>query len=128
MERVLMIQLPQKEQVTKICAKLKIRVTDVPEENFIQTIGSLAGFQTSIAKAPVVDLPQEGILVFCELKEKNLDKFLELSRKAGLNIPYKAILTPTNMHWTVSELYKELKKEREAISAGSQADHSGSPE
>ncbi len=54
-------------------------------------------------------------LVLCGLRDKRLDKVLFELRRADIPIDYKAILTPSNQEWTVSELMKELQRERQAM-------------
>jgi len=51
-------------------------------------------------------------LIFCGLGEGQLDAFLEAYRASGLApIACKAVVTPTNLQWTLYDLLEELKKE-----------------
>ena len=50
----------------------------------------------------VMDLP--GVL---------LDFFLQGMHQAGIHVPLKAALTPTNVSWTASALQQELQRERQ---------------
>ena len=61
------------------------------------------------------ELPPTGLLVFCGLRNSHMDRFLQGLRHAGIEIPHKAVLTPTNQHWTVFQLAWELERERRHI-------------
>ena len=43
------------------------------------------------------------------------DKLLAALRTAGIRIPHKAVLTPTNQNWNVYQLAQELERERQAM-------------
>ena len=42
-------------------------------------------------------------------------------REKGVQIDYKAVVTPHNRQWTVLELLEELKRERQAIREAQQS-------
>ena len=60
-------------------------------------------------------LPETGLLVMCGLKNSHMDKLLAALRNAGIVIPHKAVLTPTNQNWNVCRLAQELERERQAM-------------
>ena len=51
----------------------------------------------------------------CGLKNSHMDKLLAALRNAGIVIPHKAVLTPTNQNWNVYRLAQELERERQAM-------------
>ena len=56
-----------------------------------------------------------GMMIFTGLSEMTLDRVLAGLRAQQIRIPYKAILTPTNQHWTPEECFIEIKKEHEQM-------------
>lgn len=54
-------------------------------------------------------------LIFVSLSEKELDAALNGLRRLNLNIPLKAVLTPSNSKMTLSRLIAELEKEHKAL-------------
>ena len=44
-----------------------------------------------------------------------MNYMLAYLRKEKIQIPLKAVLTPTNRHWNSLELYAEIKKEHEQM-------------
>ena len=77
-----------------------------------QKIGYLAGV-SGYRETP---LPiGEDMLLFAQTTADMIDPALELLKKNRISIGLKAIVTPYNVGWTLSELYQELVKEREKI-------------
>lgn len=71
---------------------------------------SEAGQQASII--PI----NEELLVLCGFTEERLEQLLERLRKAGVSRSVmKAVVTESNAHWTVYELYGHLAEERKQI-------------
>jgi len=58
------------------------------------------------------------MLVFCGLTGAQLDRLLSSLRRAGVRIPLKAVLTPTNAGWDSVKLHSELERERRAVLEG----------
>ena len=90
--------------------RLSLRIISVPASRHGCTIAQvLRGEGGACAAKPplreemlVMDLP--GVL---------LDFFLQGMRQAGIDVPLKAALTPTNVSWTASALQQELQRERQ---------------
>ena len=56
---------------------------------------------------------REELMVFCGFTEERLDELLDKLKKAGVpRTILKAVLTETNAHWTIYELYDHLMEER----------------
>ena len=73
----------------------------------------LAGYAHTQAAAS--DLVPETCLVMCGLEEAQLDGLLGAMKAAGIIIPLKAIATPHNKGWSLAQLMRELRREREAL-------------
>lgn len=116
MEKLLLFQITPEEPILKIAQRLHLRTVSVPVCDYTKSIGQLAGFPDNTAEKIYTGAPLEGsLLVLCDVKERHTDQLLEKLRTANLSITYKAILTPTNRHWNVLQLYEELHREHLAI-------------
>lgn len=117
MEKVLLIAIPQAEQVEQLAIKQHLRAVRVQPSAYGQSIGQLAGYAVPADAAGTAadELPPTGLLVFCGLRNSHMDRFLQGLRHAGIEIPHKAVLTPTNQHWTVFQLAWELERERRSL-------------
>ena len=125
MEKVLLIAIPQAEQVEQLAVKQHLRVVHIQPSAYGQSIGQLAGYAVPADAAGTAadELPSTGLLVFCGLRNSHMDRFLQGLRHAGIEIPHKAVLTPTNSQWNPVQLYTELCRERDALRQGKQTVH-----
>lgn len=110
-----------------LCMKARSKV--VTEEQFQQPVGMLAGMvDISFNEPEDTSSFTDEMLVISGFYSKRINDLMVRLRKAGVgDIKYKAALTPTNMHWTGVQLYRELAKEREAIEKGQAAHHEEVP-
>ncbi|MDY4191772.1 MAG: DUF3783 domain-containing protein [Oscillospiraceae bacterium] len=120
-KRLVMLYALEEEKLAKTLKLLKARelpARKVLPEQAGETLGYLAGyagFEASGGPAPS-DAPREECMVLAGLEERELHSFLDDLRRAGVEIPLKAVVTGPNRGWTFARLMGELQKEREAIS------------
>ena len=55
------------------------------------------------------------MLIFCFLSDGLLNQMLQGLRKAGVYIPLKAVLTPSNCMWNSYMIHREIAKEHEMM-------------
>ena len=56
-------------------------------------------------------------LVLANFKDKDVDTLLDLMKQAQVNIPLKAVVTPTNRSWVFGDLLAHLQEEHTAFTA-----------
>ena len=56
-------------------------------------------------------------LVLANFKEKDLDTLLDLMKQAQVNIPLKAVVTPSNKNWVFGDLLAHLSEEHASFTA-----------
>lgn len=112
--------------VKKLADNMRIAVQEVPVSLYDCTIeqilavkgaGIMGGAQNKVQNFAVDTVQAElksepGMLLFCDVTEKHLDKFLFELRNKQSRIDYKAVLTPTNRTWNVRRLYAHMAMER----------------
>lgn len=59
--------------------------------------------------------PEDSLLLLDSVAEPILRSLLAALRERGVQVDYKAVVTPHNRQWTVLELMEELRRERQAI-------------
>lgn len=97
-----------------LCAQQGIRALEVPAVDQGKPIAALLGLPAPGKGGPGV-VPGE-LLVLSGFTASDLDRFLDAFPTASIPpIPFKAMVTPTNLAWTGAELYLELCKERQAM-------------
>lgn len=122
-ETILVFNLPDKQSrlaIEKALFPLKVRLRSVPNEQYNQPLGVLAG----IKEIPAVEEPFTGeelpdtMFVFAFLSDAKLNQVLAAMRKSGAGpFPYKAILTPTNQFWTAHECFREIAEEHRTMNS-----------
>ena len=111
-----------KKKIKALVLRLKIRVRIVEKERYGEPIGRLAGMDidpmevfsdrstAEMAEGDMADFPDE-MLIFCFLPDGLLNQMLQGLRKAGVYIPLKAVLTPSNCMWNSYIMHREIAKE-----------------
>lgn len=109
-----------KNKVKAALIQMGVRIKNVPEEQLTESVGYLAGipgFEKSQDAPFGASLPEE-VLVMKDFTSSRMDTLFARLRKARVpKIALKAVLTPSNAQWTFLELYEELKKEHQVMSA-----------
>ncbi len=117
-DQVLLFQIPQELlpaiRMSLMAQKIGAKVVQI--EEFGQKIGYLAEVKgiEPVQGAPVGEMLSEPMMVLC-MPQSKLDGVLASLRRAGLPFIQKAMLTPTNAHWTAAELLAEMHREREKM-------------
>ena len=71
---------------------------------------------TALSLRPTYPELPDTLLVFAFLDGESLDRALEAVKNCGAGpFPYKAVLTPTNMTWSVYECFRQIKEEHEQM-------------
>ena len=98
---------------------LKVMVRPIPLADYGHSLGRLAGD----GSCPAAEGPFEGeelpqtLLVLAGFTDRRLDQALAAMARAGLRFPYKAVLTASNRLWRAPDLYREVVREHEAMTA-----------
>lgn len=102
-----------------VLVRLGVRIRNVPAASVGQSIGCLLGRKgfemRENPEAPALPAP---VLVMDGFTDKRLEILLREMRKSGVSVPYKAVVTETNLGWLFHQLYEELAAEHEAMQAG----------
>lgn len=120
MQQILLYNLEgtKAQQIKQLCTLQKIRFKSIAPEQYMETVGSLAGV-TGMEKTntPFTGTPfADEMLVFVNFSDESLWDFLSRYRKAGIEpIRLKAGLTPHNVTWNSIQLRDELMREHEEI-------------
>ena len=100
---------------------LRIRLRRVILKEYAQPLGHLAGLEEIPASDTIyhgAELDGE-MLIFAFMDDDRLQQALSALHELGLgDIPYKAVLTPTNQYWTPVECFEEIRREHEAMTSG----------
>lgn len=118
---VLLFNFQDKERVMKIrraLLPLKFCIRQVPKSEYLQPAGFLAGDKSVNPVKEVYDGPElsDEMLLMAGMGSREIDALIMALRRQGVGkINYKAVLTETNRHWRIIDLFEEIKKEHEAM-------------
>lgn len=104
-------------KLKQYCAIQGLRLRPVEASDLNRTVGALVqGLAPAEAPPGHPTAVPEPLLIFCSLSSAQLDRLLAALRR--MEVPrsvLKAVLTPDNAAWTLSALYQELCRERQAM-------------
>ena len=95
-------------------AQVDADVNTVVPADFSQSVGALLGIlprRKEICLAPF----GEEMIVMAGFERAQMETFLDILKSKGVVIPYKAMLTPTNLSWQCDALMEALRQEHEQI-------------
>ena len=107
----------RKKKIKGVLLRLRVRARIIEKEAYADPIGRAAGMDVSVStesNTPADDFNDE-MLVFCFFSDSLLNQFLLGMRKAGVQIPLKAILTPSNCSWNSYMLHQEISAEHQRM-------------
>lgn len=117
MEKLLLFHLSEDDgkKIERITARLKMSFECVAGSDYNQFLGDLAAGRNNSLSAPYTgEIPEESLLLMCGFSERRMDKLLFELRKESVAVDFKAVLTPANQKWTVTQLLLEMHRERAA--------------
>lgn len=102
-----------------MAAAFGMKLINVSPADAGKTVAQLLGEVECLAPRTLVLEPGSypPALVLANFKDKDLDKLLFLLKQAQVNIPLKAVVTPSNKNWLFGDLLAHLQEERTAFLA-----------
>ncbi|WP_230399176.1 DUF3783 domain-containing protein [Novisyntrophococcus fermenticellae] len=94
-----------------------VRLKKVLLADYNKTLGSLVGISDSAdpGQSYTGDELESSMMIFAGIPDNKLNLLLKSLRDKKVQLPYKAILTPTNSNWTPLECFEELVREHKAM-------------
>lgn len=110
MEKILLLNVDERQYaiVGKLAGQMRIKVVRPNIQDTAVKIGELAKENTQESGGGT---SAKSLLIFCNVSDKHMDRFLFALRQSDARIDYKAVLTPTNAQWTVSRMYAHMEFE-----------------
>lgn len=103
-------------RLRELLRQRKLPALTVDETQLGETVGRLASTNAAPVEARADgDAPRAPFLLLCALGDRQLDRLLADMRRAGVSVPYKAVLTEHNRDWTLRRLIEEVAREHELL-------------
>ena len=118
--KVLLYRLGEETEKGKrlraILREMKLLTLTVAENQLGETVGKLVSTNAAPTEAPAPEhAPEVEFMLLCALGDKQLDRLLAAMRRAGVSVPYKAVLTEHNRSWPFGKLIEEVTREHEFL-------------
>ena len=114
--------IKKEKQIAALCRSLKLGVRTIKQQDINKQLGGICMQGGSkggsvLSKRERTKAPDKYILpeliIFSGLSDETVDRFLEEYKRSGIEpVALKAVVTPTNISWSIYELVCELEKER----------------
>ena len=106
-------------QIEKLATQLNVHLQIIEDEQVCQTIGyilNMEGFDALPTQQTSLDFNRE-FMFFAGMSDQQIDIFLQLMKMNQIPpIPYKAMLTKHNIHYTFEQLYQSVQDEYQQMS------------
>ena len=104
------------KRLREVLREMKLLTLTVNEAQLGETVGRLASTNAAASGAPLPErVPEAAFMLLCALGDRQLDRLLANMRRAGVSVPYKAVLTEHNKDWKLCKLMEEVTREHEFL-------------
>ena len=104
---------PLEEKLRQLLEGQNVGVRTIGPSGIQKTVGMLCSEEPPAVQEEAME---RGLVLFHNFTREDLDPVLKTLREAGIpRQPLKAMVTPTNWHWKVSDLLEELQQEQEIM-------------
>lgn len=104
------------EELSNIIARFNGQLRIVEPEALDLSVAALAGYvdvpEPSLPYTKKNVLPSVSCLVFSNFTEEKLNRALDAIKAEGLELDFKAVITPHNRNWSFGALLVEMEREK----------------
>ena len=114
MEKIVIYNVKHVKDIIKCAAYMRIKSLVLSDDMLSDTLGDI--FVSASDYIAGDELPEKseakpGIVIFCDVTDKHMDKLLFEMRTGNSEVDYKAVKTKTNSQWTITRILAQMEKE-----------------
>ena len=114
MEKIVIYNVKHVKDIIKCAANMGIKSIVLSDDMLSDTLGdifvSASDYKTG-DELPEKSEAKPGIVIFCDVTDKHMDKLLFEMRTGNSEVDYKAVKTKTNSQWTITRILAQMEKE-----------------
>lgn len=114
MEKIVIYNVKHVKDIIKCAAKMRIKSIVLSDNMLSDTLGDIlvsASDYKAGGELPEKSEAKPGIVIFCDVTDKHIDKLLFEMRTGNSEVDYKAVKTKTNSQWTITRILAQMEKE-----------------
>lgn len=114
MEKIVIYNVKHVKDIIKCAANMRIKSIVLSDDMLSDTLGDI--FVSASDYKAGDELPEKseakpGIVIFCDVTDKHMDKLLFEMRTGNSEVDYKAVKTKANSQWTITRILAQMEKE-----------------
>lgn len=114
MEKIVIYNVKHVKDIIKCAANMRIKSIVLSDDMLSDTLGDI--FVSASDYKAGDELPEKseakpGIVIFCDVTDKHMDKLLFEMRTGNSEVDYKAVKTKTNSQWMITRILAQMEKE-----------------
>lgn len=114
MEKIVIYNVKHVKDIIKCAANMRIKSIVLSDDMLSDTLGDI--FVSASDYKAGDELPEKseakpGIVIFCDVTDKHMDKLLFEMRTGNSEVDYKAVKTKINSQWTITRILAQMEKE-----------------
>lgn len=114
-EKILLYNVKEPQDIIKVASNMRIASGFINESDSYKTLAELAaevkGIPSDVAGYHSQE-DKESLVIFCDVKDKHMDRLLFEMRQKNTGVTFKAVLTDANKKWNISQMLVEMRRER----------------
>ena len=114
MEKIVLYNVEHAENIIKSAANMRIRSVMLDDGKLSSTLKDVLNDVKEYKSGdaiPEYSDSKAGIIIFCDVTDKHMDKLLFDMRKDIAKADYKAVQTKTNSLWTITRILAQMERE-----------------
>ena len=113
MEKIVIYNVKHVKDIIKCAANMRIKSIVLSDDMLSDTLGDIlvsASDYKAGDELPEKSEAKPGIVIFCDVTDKHIDKLLFEMRTGNSEVDYKAVKTKTNSQWTITRILAQMEK------------------
>lgn len=114
MEKIVIYNVKHVKDIIKCAANMRIKSIVLSDDMLSDTLGDIlvsASDYKAGDELPEKSEAKPGIVIFCDVTDKHMDKLLFEMRTGNSEVDYKAVKTKINSQWTITRILAQMEKE-----------------
>lgn len=113
MERIVLYNVKHSENIIKSASNMRIKSIVLSEDMTSKTLKDVLDSAKDYKSGDDIfyNEAKAGIVIFCNVTDKHMDKLLFELRNGSSKADYKAVQTKTNSHWTITRILAQMERE-----------------